>query len=102
MSTDPTSLSSVTPRGTCTKGALRTMRVGGLPASLPGRVASHCLGLSGSALHMLSFTTSIGGSRACMPRARMDLQHQGQILARVTFQSARLVVWHQAARPVKC
>ena len=80
MSTDPTSRSSVTPKGTCTKGARRTTLVGCLPASLPGSVASHCLGLSGSALHMLSITTSMGGSRACMPRARIDLKATKEVL----------------------
>lgn len=36
MSTVPTSRSSVTPSGICTKGAPR-MRVGGAPALLPSR-----------------------------------------------------------------
>ena len=72
-STVPTKRSSVTPKGIWMKGALRTLRVGSWPFSLFLRPASHSLGLSGSALHMLSATTSIGGSSVCSPRAIIDL-----------------------------
>mmetsp|Transcript_12397 Transcript_12397/g.30069 ORF Transcript_12397/g.30069 Transcript_12397/m.30069 type:complete len:281 (+) Transcript_12397:1069-1911(+) len=75
MSTVPTSRSSVTPKGTWTKGASR-MRVRALPlasrCTFSSRPSSHEPGSSGSELQNEPSTTSMGGSSACSPRAMMD------------------------------
>jgi len=76
ISTVPTKRSSVTPRGTCTKGASR-MRVITSPfasrVTLSSNPSSHVFGCSGSLLQIDPSTTSIGGSSACRPRAMIDL-----------------------------
>mmetsp|Transcript_12659 Transcript_12659/g.53077 ORF Transcript_12659/g.53077 Transcript_12659/m.53077 type:complete len:287 (+) Transcript_12659:1023-1883(+) len=75
MSTVPTRRSSVTPKGTCTKGASR-MRVITSPlasrVSFSSKPSSQVPGSSGSELQMEPSTTSMGGSSACSPRAMMD------------------------------
>mmetsp|Transcript_11437 Transcript_11437/g.20182 ORF Transcript_11437/g.20182 Transcript_11437/m.20182 type:complete len:216 (+) Transcript_11437:478-1125(+) len=73
MSTVPTNLSSVTPSGICTKGAVRSLTTSSCPASFSARPASHARGSSGSALQKLPSTTSMGGSRAWSPLAMTDL-----------------------------
>mmetsp|Transcript_1832 Transcript_1832/g.4133 ORF Transcript_1832/g.4133 Transcript_1832/m.4133 type:complete len:283 (+) Transcript_1832:409-1257(+) len=76
MSTVPTRRSSVTPSGTCTKGASRS-RVTRLPfssrRSLLISPSSHDPGFSGSELQIVPSTISMGGSSAWSPRAMMDL-----------------------------
>mmetsp|Transcript_7957 Transcript_7957/g.22369 ORF Transcript_7957/g.22369 Transcript_7957/m.22369 type:complete len:221 (+) Transcript_7957:409-1071(+) len=67
--------SSVTPRGIWTKGAGITFD-GGSPLICPRVARSHSSGFAGSRLRPKppsTSTMSIGGIRACRPRARTDL-----------------------------
>mmetsp|Transcript_5742 Transcript_5742/g.8815 ORF Transcript_5742/g.8815 Transcript_5742/m.8815 type:complete len:220 (-) Transcript_5742:297-956(-) len=72
ISTVPIKRSSVTPSGMVTNGEVRTLVGTALPASFSERPDSHVVISSGSAFANEPSTTSIGGRRACRPRARMD------------------------------